>query len=153
MVHEGPSFPAEGSSAPNTRERGESPSGQAVSGFGWGKLWILLAYAFGGLEFVYGLTGFAMGLLIGFDDMRAVSVFTGVLCFLAGVLLVVGAYGVHRRKRFGLYLALTVSVLQALTGLSSVFFSESSGKAVGLVTIALGGLWFAYFLRRTSFFT
>ncbi len=144
MVQEGPPFQTDELPKPNTVVKEARILREGELGFGWGKLCIVFGYLSGATA----LFGFVMGATTGDLSEEPVS----LLIF--GLPMLACAYGLHRRRRFGFYLALVLSVMHALGGLLELVSGEDlGGRPAGLVGLVVGLLWFDYFRRRRGLFT
>ena len=107
-------------------------------GFGWGVLWVVLGFLQGGAALVF---GFVLGVRTEYLPNRPVSLFVGLA-------LVGSAYGILRRRKYGLYLAEAIATLGILGGIVGILL----GEAISLVGALYGSLWLAYFYRRRGWF-
>jgi len=128
-------------------------------GFGWGYLWIVLAFLLGGLVFSFGFLARAN---TEYPPHRARSLAMGLL-------LITSAYGLLRRRKLGLYLAEGAMALWILRWLlrflqaimtsrvpwvmdPSRGWAQLDAIGTGLIAIVAGGLSMAYFYRRRDWF-
>ncbi len=65
-----------------------------------------------------------------------------------GLALVGSAYGLLKRRRYGLYLAQALATFAVLTGIAGAVL----GHLISIVSAFAGSLWLAYFYKRRDWF-
>src|SRR5256885_14076521 len=115
---------------------------QKQLGFAWGNFWIFLGFFQGGLPLFIGLSGHTTEIL----PSRS-------LAMILGFLGVGSAYGILKRRKYGLYLAGLILLLKFVDGFADLFAIPDMVKVLkGIGAIVVCSLWCVYFRNRWNWF-
>ena len=112
-------------------------------GFGWGNFWI-------GMSFFQGFLVLIFFVLLGNETEEIPNAAVGLII---STLAIGSAYGIMKRKLYGLYMVYALIIVgYGLGGLSYLTSSYDLDKLKGTAAIFIGVLWWIYFNKRKEMF-